>query len=142
MIDQNALEAPCGLHCGLCQLNQALHDENLRKALAEKRNLQPCTGCRSIDGHCPVIGEQCATWACSKQKGLEFCSECVDFPCLKLMPCSDRAATIPHNIKLASLSLRKAKGAHEWSKQIKKLYDLYYKGTMAIGHGPQLPVEQ
>lgn len=139
MIDQNALEAPCGIHCGYCKLNQALTDENLAKILKEKMNLPTCTGCRSIDGYCPVIGEQCATWVCSKQKGVEFCHECADFPCIKLMPCADRADKLPHNIKVYSLMLRKAKGAHEWSKAIGKVYDLYYKGQMVIGRGPKLP---
>jgi hypothetical protein len=138
MIDKNALEAPCGIHCGLCKLNQALTDENLRQTLA-KVNLPTCTGCRSIDGHCPVIGEQCATWICSQHHGVEFCSECAEFPCGKLAPSSDRADKLPHNIKVFSLALRKARGAHEWDKQIGEIYDLYYKGKMVIGRGPQLP---
>jgi hypothetical protein len=138
MLDKNALEAPCGIHCGLCKLNQALTDENLRNTI-EKMNLKTCTGCRSIDGHCPVIGEQCQTWVCSQRHGVEFCSECSEFPCYKLAPSSDRADKLPHNIKIFSLSLRKAQGAHEWGKQINKIYDLYFKGKMVIGHGPQLP---
>jgi hypothetical protein len=140
-MDKNALEAPCGIHCGLCPLNQAIKDENMKARLAERLNRPPdkvtCTGCRSIDGHCPVIGEQCATWICSKEKGIEFCYECPDFPCIKLMPCADRAPTIPHNIKIYSLALRKAKGAYVWEKEIKEAYKLYYQGEMVIGRGPK-----
>jgi hypothetical protein len=141
MVDKNALEAPCGIHCGLCKLNQALTDEKLRQTI-EKMNMHTCTGCRSIDGHCPVIGEQCATWVCTQHHGVEFCSECSEFPCVKLAPSSDRADKLPHNIKVFSLSLRKAKGAHEWSKQIGEIYDRYYRGKMVIGQGPKLPEEK
>jgi hypothetical protein len=143
MIDKNALEAPCGVHCGLCPLNQAITDEKLKMRLIESLKLPPekvtCKGCRAINGYCPVIGEeQCATWLCVKRKGVEFCCECADFPCVKLAPCSDRADRRPHNIKVYSLAMRKAKGAHEWEKAIKGIYDLYFHGQMDIGHGPRL----
>jgi len=141
MVDKNALEAPCGIHCGLCPLNIAITDTKMKEQLSVRLNLPAekvtCTGCRSIDGHCPVIGEQCATWVCVKGKGLEFCSECAEFPCVKLMPCSDRADKLPQNIKIFSLALRKSKGAYEWEKTIKDVYDRYFHGVMVIGHGPQ-----
>jgi len=141
-MDKNALEAPCGIHCGLCPMHIAATDENVRMRIAERMKKPPeqvpCAGCRAVYGHCPVIGEQCATWVCSKERGVEFCYECPEFPCIKLMPCADRAATLPHNIKLYSLVLRKSKGAHEWEKQIKEAYDLYYKGEMSIGRGPKV----
>jgi hypothetical protein len=141
MVDKNALHAPCGIHCGLCPLNLAINDEKIKETLAARLNLPPekvtCTGCRSVDGHCPVIGEQCATWVCVKGKGLQFCSECADFPCIKLMPCSDRADKLPQNIKIFSLTLRKTKGAYEWEKAIKDVYNRYFHGKMVIGHGPQ-----
>lgn len=140
MIDKNSLEAPCGLHCGMCALNRAITDEKLRNLLVERLNLPSekvtCTGCRSIDGNCPVIQEKCATYACSVEKGLAFCSECAEFPCIKLMPCADRASNIPHNIKVYSLALRKQRGEQEWNNAIKDLYELYYKGQMIIGRGP------
>lgn len=141
MVDKNALYAPCGIHCGMCPLNLAITDEKIRSQLSTRLNLPPekvnCTGCRSIDGHCPVIGEQCATWVCVNGKGLQFCSECTDFPCVKLMPCSDRADKLPQNIKIFSLTLRKTKGAYEWEKAIKDVYSRYFHGKMVIGHGPQ-----
>lgn len=141
-IDINALEAPCGIHCGLCPLNRALTDESLRKRLTETMNRPvdqvTCTGCRSVDGHCPVIDEQCATWLCSKEKGIEFCCECDDFPCTKLMPCADRASMLPHNIKMYSLALRRSKEAKEWEKRIAEAYKLYYRGEIVIGRGPRL----
>ncbi len=137
---EKALEAPCGIHCGLCPLNKALGDENLKAVLAERLKLPleraGCRGCRAVDGHCPVIGEQCATWMCVQSKGVEFCSDCGEFPCVKLMPCSDRAVILPHNIKVFSLALRKARGREEWEREIAEVYRLYFEGKMAIGRGP------
>lgn len=140
MAHKNPLEAPCGIHCGMCPLNRAITDENLRKLLSERLNLPPekavCEGCNAVDGNCPVIKEKCATYICAVEKGVAFCSDCSDFPCIKLMPCSDRADKLPHNIKIYSLTLRKQKGEKEWNKAIKDLYDLYFKGQLVIGHGP------
>jgi hypothetical protein len=141
LITENILIAPCGLHCGFCLLYKALDDEKLKKLLIERLNLPSekatCTGCRSVDGYCPVIGEQCATWICSRQKEVEFCHECSEFPCIKLMPCADRADKIPHNLKTYSLTFMKIKGMREWNRAIKEIYDLYYRGQIVIGRGPR-----
>ncbi len=140
-MDKNDLAAPCGIDCSLCQLYKALTDENLRALIIERLKMPAekatCTGCRSIDGFCPVIGEQCATYVCATKKGVDFCSDCDDFPCQKLMPCSDRADKLPHNIKVYSLTLRKHQGEKEWKKAIPEIYKLYYCGRMVIGRGPQ-----
>jgi hypothetical protein len=124
----------------VCLLYKALSDENLRNVLAQRMNLPQekiqCPGCRAVDGHCPVIAEQCATYVCAKEKGATFCSECKEFPCPKLMPCADRAESLPHNIKVYSLTLRKLKGAQAWNQQISQIYELYHRGQMVIGKGP------
>jgi len=140
MSDSTVLMAPCGIHCGLCMLYKALSDEKLRDTLAQRLNIPPekatCTGCRAVVGHCPVIGEQCATFVCTQEKGVEFCYECSEFPCSKLMPCSDRGESLPHNIKIFSLILRKNKGEKVWNEMIGQIYSLYFKGQMKIGRGP------
>lgn len=140
MSEQAGLAAPCGIHCGMCPLNKALSDEKLRETLAQRMNVAPekatCPGCRTIVGHCPVIGEQCATYICAQEKGVEFCYECSEFPCAKLLPCSDRAESLPHNLKVYSLVLRKQKGEKVWSELIGQIYSLYYRGQMKIGRGP------
>lgn len=140
MSDQTRLAAPCGIHCGMCALNKALLDEKLRATLAERMNIPvekaTCPGCRTIEGHCPVIGEQCATYICVSEKGVEFCYECSEFPCSKLLPCSDRAESLPHNIKIFSLTLRKHKGEKVWNEMIGQIYSLYFRGQMKIGRGP------
>lgn len=137
----NPLAAPCGIHCGLCPMHRAVGDEGLRKLLSQQRNMPEekvgCAGCRGVDGHCPVIGEQCVTYVCSLEKGVEFCSDCPEFPCQKLMPCADRADRLPHNLKICSLTLRKMKGEEAWEKAVGQAYSLYYDGKMVVGRGPQ-----
>jgi hypothetical protein len=148
MIDKNALEAPCGLDCSMCLRHKALNDEKLRTLLSDRQHLLSdkvtvtpdkvgCPGCRAIEGNCMHIGEQCATYICSREKGVDFCSDCADFPCIKLMPCADKSSIIPHNIKVYSLNIRKFKGEDEWKKVFPDLYQLYFKGQMFIGRGPQ-----
>src|SRR5664280_2081884 len=123
MATSEVMAAPCGVDCSMCPLHLATNDEALKKRLSEMLNLpqdkMACVGCREIDGNCPVIPEQCATWLCVKEKGVDFCSDCSDFPCTKLAPCADRASTRPYNIKVFSLTLRKNKGAQEWGTRIK-----------------------
>ncbi len=142
MTKQAGLAAPCGIHCGLCPLNKALSDEKLRDTLSQRMNIPPekatCPGCRGVEGHCPVIGEQCATFICAQEKGVDFCCDCSEFPCPKLMPCSDRAESLPHNIKVYSLTLRKHKGEEAWNQMIDQIYSLYFRGQMKIGRGPAL----
>ena len=138
-MDKNALEAPCGVHCGLCPLHLAITDESVRNKIAERRKVPPekvpCAGCRPMEGHSSSISGQCSTWLCAKEKGIAFCCECADFPCIKLAPCAHQAERRPHNIKVFSLAFRKTKGPHEWEKAIKDIYELYYRGQMA-GHEP------
>lgn len=140
MTEQASLAAPCGLHCGMCLLYKALSDEKLRETLAQRMNIPPekatCPGCRAVVGHCPVIGEQCATFICAQERGVDFCYDCSEFPCAKLLPCVDRAESIPHNIKVYSLTLRKLKGEKAWNQMINEIYSLYYRGQMKIGRGP------
>jgi hypothetical protein len=140
MSKQVELAAPCGIHCGMCPLNKALTDDKLKETLAQRMNVPPekatCPGCRAVVGHCPVIEEQCATYICTQEKGVDFCYECSEFPCSKFVPCSDRAESLPHNIKIYSLILRKQKGEKVWNELIGQIYSLYYRGQMKIGRGP------
>lgn len=136
------LEAPCGLDCQMCFLYRAGSDATLKTVVSDKFNLPVekanCPGCRAVSGFCPVINEQCATYRCAKDRGVEFCSECVEFPCLKLMPCANNASELPQNIKVFSLLIRKNKGREEWRRSIKEIYKRYFKGELIIGYGPIL----
>src|SRR5208282_2659227 len=92
------LVAACGIDCGNCSLNLCRSDPALLERLAARgipRERLPCAGCRNVAGDCPVISARCETYECVIQKGVDFCSECADFPCSKLCPSSQRADVLP-----------------------------------------------
>jgi hypothetical protein len=111
------------------------------EALAAKgipREKLPCRGCRNIAGYCPVIEGECSTFDCAAKHGVEFCFECAEFPCVRLNPASDRAAVLPHNMKVFNLCTIRRDGVAGFVRASADLKKRYYQGTMAVGRGPQL----
>jgi hypothetical protein len=134
------LVAPCGIDCGMCELflckdNQQLFDFLVSKGVPKEK--LPCAGCRDIEGFCPVIGGECATYACVKDKDVDFCYECHDFPCSKLHPSADRADALPHNLKVYNLCTIQREGVDCFIAQSGEIKKKYFKGKMEIGKGPQ-----
>jgi len=132
--------APCGIDCGICELylckdNQQLFDYVVSRGIPKEK--LPCAGCRTIEGYCPVIGSQCATYACVTDKNVEFCFECCDFPCSKLHPSADRADTLPHNLKMFNLCTIQREGLEGFVALSSEIKKKYFKGKMEIGKGPQ-----
>jgi hypothetical protein len=136
-----SLAAPCGIDCGVCELNACADNPRLLDHLVSRgipREKLPCPGCRSIEGNCPVIANTCETYLCVRRKGVEFCSECGDFPCAKLCPASDRANVLPHNMKVFNLCTIKRVGVESFVQRSMHIKRTYYEGKMEIGKGPQL----
>lgn len=141
MITDDNLAAPCGIYCAECPVHKAKDDPKMQEALTArgmKKESVPCPGCRAIKGNCPAIGGICETYTCVNEHGVEFCFECGDFPCAKLNPASDRAAILPHNIKIFNLCFIKEKGLEKWLEEAPQIQDRYYKGKMVIGKSPQI----
>ena len=135
------LIAPCGLDCGICQLYLSRNDEQLMDALISKgipKEALPCDGCRAIEGRCPAIHGKCATFECASENKISFCSECNDFPCMKLAPAADKADILPHNTKLFNLCVIQRYGVEELIERALEIKQSYYKGKMEIGEGPTL----
>ncbi|HBF36042.1 MAG TPA: hypothetical protein DDW50_01835, partial [Firmicutes bacterium] len=108
MITKERLElvAPCGLDCGICELYLCKDNAQLYKALIEKgipKEKIPCKGCRSIKGNCPAFESTCETYQCAVKNKIDFCSECNEFPCIKVQPGANRADSLPHNMKVFNL---------------------------------------
>ncbi len=84
-----ALLAPCGLYCGVCAIYIAHRDNNLKfkdrlvnvyKPFSESIDDIQCTGCLSdgiIFGYC----KSCPIKSCVKEKDLDGCYQCSDWPC-------------------------------------------------------------
>jgi len=85
--------AVCGLNCAKCDIHLAGHgDEKLRDEIIEwfkkERNetIKPeqirCEGCRGpLDAH---WSSECKMMLCVKKRGLEYCFQCEDFPCISV----------------------------------------------------------
>lgn len=137
---EQALVAPCGIHCGLCEMYLAKEKKEIRAYLIGKgipEHLIPCSGCRENQGHCPIHPGECATYECVKNKGHQFCNECADYPCTRLQPAADRAGTLPHNLKVYNLAVISHQGLDRFLEKAAKSKELYFKGKMEIGNGPQ-----
>ena len=98
---ENNMMAPCGLDCSGCDLYRAVSDEKAAESLvpwfrhegwlkAEEgaREImcrgpycKSCRGDRSVQwsGDCAI--RQC----CTDERHLQFCSDCAEFPCEKLV---------------------------------------------------------
>jgi hypothetical protein len=139
--ERKRLVAPCGIDCGLCELYTCKDDEQLFSYLVSRglpRGKIPCTGCRAIEGRCPVIGSICATYLCVSVKKVDFCFDCQAFPCSKLNPSADRADVLPHNLKVFNLCTIQRKGVEDFIECSMEFKKRYYKGKMEIGNGPQV----
>ena len=66
LMRMECLLAPCGTYCGICPYYK------------EERTPQ-CSGCETKKGH-PFWGE-CKLFICSKDREVEHCGLCQEFPC-------------------------------------------------------------
>jgi hypothetical protein len=80
-----ALLAPCGTNCGVCPylIAYKTNDEHLKEKLAKSIGIKPeqivCEGCRSDE---PLFFcKMCGMKQCVKEKAIESCADCTDFPC-------------------------------------------------------------
>lgn len=133
---------PCGIDCINCPMHEKNITEDLKKRVAAMIGADPeemiCQGCRS-DKRAAICPADCATLTCSREKDVDFCFECPDFPCEKLQPASDRADKLPHNLKVYNLCRMKRKGFEKWLQEdAQPTSARYYKGKMIIGKGPIL----
>lgn len=134
------LVAPCGIDCGICELNMCKDNPQLLIYLVSKgipKEKLPCKGCRAIKGDCPVISAKCETYICITQKKFDFCFECDDFPCSKLNPSADRAEILPHNLKVFNLCTIKRIGVESFIGESSEIKRKYFNSKMEIGKGPQ-----
>ncbi|UCG62163.1 MAG: DUF3795 domain-containing protein [Candidatus Zixiibacteriota bacterium] len=142
MSDMKSLTAPCGLDCFNCEI----YEDNLTDEMADFFHAKmgvpkeeiACKGCRQQDGnhfHLAATGG-CATLDCAKEKQVEFCCDCADFPCSYLAPIADEAGRFPHNMKLFNLCRIKAVGVERWAeKEALEIRKKYFTGKFVVGKG-------
>ncbi|MDA3852340.1 MAG: DUF3795 domain-containing protein [Spirochaetaceae bacterium] len=132
--------SPCGLDCVNCEMhvdnNRTDVWEIMAKALGKTVEEMKCKGCREQNG-C-TVHDACATLECVQKKGLNFCSDCDEFPCTMLQPARDMADRLPHNFKVYNLCRIKRVGAEAFLKEAPGIRERYFKGKMTVGLGPVL----
>lgn len=133
--------APCGLDCFNCVVNPKHITDEVRQMLSAKMSLKPeeveCRGCR-IEGGC-VFHKDCRTLECNRDKKLDFCYQCDDFPCEKLQPASQGAEHYPHNYKLFNLCRIQKVGLEKWAvEEADDIRKRYFQGQFIPGTGPVL----
>jgi hypothetical protein len=135
-IDYQEMTAPCGLDCFNCPVHLAKTSEEIRNQIVANLGVSyhdaACGGCRSVNGFCPLGKKhgsaQCATFACVKEKGIETCADCAEFPCDKLQPRANLPAGNPHNLKTYNISLIRKMGRDAWAQEkAKAVRDAYFK---------------
>jgi len=141
-VTKRHLTAPCGLDCFNCEIYEGNITEDMKKRFAEKIHKDPedvaCKGCRQEKG-CRHLGLPCETLRCIEGKGLEFCFECEEFPCVRLQPAREGADRFPHNFKVFNLCRMKSAGVEQWAdKEAKLIRQRYYAGKFIPGKGPVL----
>lgn len=123
--------AVCGLYCGACSLFIASREDPARlRFLAEQFGLSEeeirCTGCRS-----KKRGAFCATcWitACAAGRGIDFCVECTDYPCVELERFQRER---PHRADLwEDLRQLDLLGAERWQEWVRGKYRCPACGTI------------
>lgn len=115
--------AVCGLYCEACSLFiGTMEDPERLKWIAARFQVSEeaakCYGCRSEKRfpHC----DNCKMSACAAERGIDFCSECEEYPCQHL---KEFQSERPHRIELwDDLERIKAVGHEQWLQEIRERY--------------------
>ncbi len=110
------LIAYCGLYCGACSFRVAFEENNRDHVthmptyydLLKNDPLEFCPGCR-LENKC---GE-CAIRDCAMNKGIEYCSQCNDFPCSKSIRFNSDGKP-HHGESISNLNLLREIGEEKW----------------------------
>lgn len=140
-MDYKQLTSPCGIDCFNCNVYKDNITEQMKSYLAAtlKKDINDvaCKGCRS-QGGCAIYPLPCDTLKCTKEKGVDFCYECAEFPCEKLTPCAEQSEKYPHNIKVYNLCKISKIGLEKWAEEANDIRERYSKVKFMVGKGPML----
>jgi hypothetical protein len=137
------LVTPCGYCCLSCPAYEksectdeiATQKEAARAGIPVEEFGRMCVGCRAKEGK-PHGDMLCQTYdCCVNVKGLDFCYQCDDFPCLKLAPISAGAEIRRHNTKIYNLLMLKKLGLDEYIRQSGKIATQWVRGKTPIPGG-------
>ena len=97
------LFSACGLNCGLCP---RFHTAGSSK----------CPGCSGEGFSSKHPG--CGVLSCCQRKGIEFCFECEEFPCIKYDGADESDSFISHFSQMKDLKKAESSGISEYIKEL------------------------
>ena len=100
------LIAPCGMNCGICV-------SFFGYTLEGKKRKQVCVTCRSRSHRCAFLKQRCDKLAA---KHIEYCFECIDFPCANLRTLDNRYRNKYGMSMIENLNYIKANGIKRFLK--------------------------
>ena len=107
-------DAVCGLYCGACRVVQS-NERGCLEELAREWNREPddlvCHGCKSSVR--AVFCRDCRFIVCAESRGVEYCSECSDFPCEELLAFRDDDAP-HHSAVVRNSEMMRELGVERW----------------------------
>jgi hypothetical protein len=115
-----SLDGYCGLYCGACPTLLG------SRAGTEQK---PCHGCKSeiTSGWCLI----CDLKACAREKGLDFCSACGQYPCEKLESFKTSAEYPYHREVYDYMSIINSEGKAAWLDKMKSRWSCPACGRQA-----------
>jgi hypothetical protein len=123
--------AVCGLFCPACSAFIATREDPVRaQKIADGWGVPVeearCDGCRSDRRF--VYCRTCRLVTCAAERGLDFCSQCGDYPCAEL---KEFQAAMPHRIELwENLDRIKEAGWETWYGEMVEHYSCEKCGTL------------
>ena len=132
VLPDKKLAAVCGLFCPACTIYIASTEDPARlKALAERFGVpeaeMECHGCRS-DKRGLYCNRFCKMTRCAGEKGLDFCGQCREYPCVELKTFQSQ---MPHRIELWESQQRIAEaGFRTWYGEMVAHYSCPECGTI------------
>lgn len=113
------LAGVCGIYCGACPIYRAWVEQDVPRLESLARSLGVpvarvmCTGCRAPATFC--FGGDCEIKRCAQAKGVAFCAQCSEFPCVRIERLSRRA---PHCAEvLENVPRIREVGWYEWLRE-------------------------
>ena len=131
--------AICGLFCPACSNFIATQEEPGKLEKRAKKLDRPledlkCHGCRS-DRLYIFCKEECIMRECAAEKGVDFCGDCLEYPCDAL---SEFQAKLPHRLELwQDLQRIKEAGYEQWYKEMLEHYSCPQCGTINSAYNLQ-----
>ncbi|MFC1476958.1 DUF3795 domain-containing protein [candidate division KSB1 bacterium] len=139
MKNYRELTSFCGIDCFNCDyFVDNITDESvafLSKHMDIDKEKVACKGCRIEEG-CHMLFAECKGCECVKEKGVDFCFECEEFPCEGFQPVAADADKYSHNMKLYNSCRIQKIGLERWAKEeAKTIREKYFKGKYIVGRG-------